>query len=278
MMISEINHQIWNSDDVCEKCRKERSRFTFKRRNTEVRCIDYEKDKWLKKGVKDFCPVYPGFFNRGNEVEGRAIFFVLESMSGTREWEEKKKTNVSKVVEDLRSFYLEDKKLMTFHQHCIRKILREFDNYPYVVTDAVKCFVKKEPRKNFLKAGDSCSVFLGWQIYGIKPKVVVLFGNDARDAIADFVEEKYWDEIKKLKHGESTSVKLKEKNQKISTTIVFSRFPTAWQADNWIKDGSDSPVISKIKTVITQQGRILGTAQATRRGGETPQSAHGEIR
>lgn len=252
-MISEINRQIWNSDDVCEKCRKERSHFTFKIRNTEVRCIDYEKDKWKKEGVKDFCPVYPGFFNRGNEVEGRAILFVLESMGGKRVWKEKKDTNINEVVEDLRSYYL-DQKLIKFHQCCVRKILKEFDNYPYVLTDVIKCFVNKKPEENFRKARNSCSVFLGWQIHGIEPQVVVLFGNNARDAVANFVEEKYWYEIKKLKHGESTSVKLKEKNQKISPTIVYSRFPTAMRADEWIEDGGDPPVISKIKTVIRSRG------------------------
>jgi len=249
MLISAVNERIWNSDEICEHCR---------RRRVEKFGNTIEREE--KKYHDCFQPVCPGFINLPNgykeaDLEGKAIFFVLESMGGGREWKRKEDTTLREATTWLKEYYVSEK-LVTFHQFCIRNILKEFKNHPYVVTDIVKCFVLKSESANFRMAADFCSRrFFRDQLFCVKPKAIVLFGGFARDNTVRFVDASRRKEIEKLRsksHGEARVTELAngETRERVSTVAIYSVFPTAWNADRWIEYGAEGRIIDAIKAVV----------------------------
>lgn len=250
MLISAVNERIWNSNEICEYCRQKR-----------VQEFGNVIEKEEKKYHDCFQTVCPGFTNvpegytEGN-FEGKAIFFVLESMGGGREWRRKEDTTLHKTINGLKKYYIREK-LVSFHQFCIRKILEEFENYPYIVTDIVKCFVLKRVTKNFRMAAKICSTnFLRDQLFCAKPKVIVLFGGLAKDNTVRFINASQRKDIGNLRskdHGETRVIELAddELGERISTIAIYSVFPTANRnADRWIQYGAERKIVDAIRAVI----------------------------
>jgi len=145
-------------------------------------------------------------------------------------------------------------KLITFHQKCIREILEEFKDHPFVVSDVVKCFVVNKNENNFRKAMECCvDNFLSKQFETVKPKITVLFGNWSIEGLMRLVEVDHKSRIKELgkdvnRHGKTLhSLKMA---MGFETTLLFSRFPTQRQADNWIRYGGSEKIIKEIHAQI----------------------------
>lgn len=254
MSWSEINRYIWDSEDICRRCRQQRASYEFKRRKRTWICIDYERYKWREaEGLTDFCPPYVGFSNKESELSDGAMFFILESIGGALAWKTRD-DGLEAVIKDLKDYYLKQE-LITFHQKCIREILEEFKDYPYVLSDVVKCFVVKGKKETFQKAMEICvDNFLSKQLNAVKPKVTLLFGtNWATDGLIRLVEDSQKPRLEMLKkdkerHGKVlSSLKM---SVGYTTTLLYSRFPTQWQADNWIRNRGSKKIINEIKKLI----------------------------
>lgn len=196
-------------------------------------------------------PIYPGFFNKLKEDVD--IFFVLESLGKRKDKEWPKTTEDA--IENLRHYYLEKRPLKTFHQSCIRKVLKPFSSFSYIVSDVVKCYVKKSRDKkkkgNFEKAIEYCSQLLKDQIYYYQPRIIVPIGHIARSTLLRFIDEKYHKKIKNLKHGEYIKTCLKKENsKKIRIFVLYCRFPSSWTADYWIQDGGHKPIVKQLKKLL----------------------------
>gem|GEM_PF-3511137 len=250
----EISQYIWDSEDLCVKCRDQRASYEFKRRNKTLRCVDYEKNKWEKEGLTEFCPPYVGFSNNPSKFGKGAIFFILESIGGARPWKTRK-DGLEATIEDLKGYYLK-KGLTTFHQKCIREILREFNDHPYVVSDMVKCFIVKKNERNFIDAMNSCvDHFLSKQLKAVKPKIIVLFGTHySINGLMRLVEDcqrPRLEELRRAKNRHGKVLNSLKMSMGYTTTLLFSRFPTQWQADNWIRYGGSKIIINEIKKLIS---------------------------
>lgn len=249
-MIDRIFQEIWDDGENCDKCRNARRDFVFTKYRKEVKCLENEKTKF----GTDFCPPYPGFINPNfagepESLRGKCILFILESLGGGREWPLKTESKVEVVVNLLEEHYLTSD-LRSFHQFCIRNLLSPFSNIPYVVADAIKCYCKKT-NENFNEAINHCSEFLGKQLNGYRPKVVVPIGFWARKSLSCFLQNKDVKKIGQLKHGEFIeNVYLRLNGSTITTEVVFCRFPGTRTADLWFKDGQEKNVVKNIRTLM----------------------------
>lgn len=239
-MIHELNEVLWKaSDKICEECRSRRSSFG---------CIDKEKKRqWKNKKVKvDFyCPPHLGFFHPENSDENsfcrKHVFFVLESIGGGRPWKRKSDITFEEPMKEQEKYYL-SKPVERFHQYCIREILDKMDErtIPFFVTDVVKCFVVRSARKNFTTAAEICSTnFLRKQIFALKPRVIVVFGGLARDALKSFTANESKGKFAALhteNHSKKIDIELKDKEQHYEASLIYSIFPTANRnADDWVR-------------------------------------------
>lgn len=239
-MFHELNEDLWSaSDKICEGCRTKRSNFG---------CLGKEREKeWKKEKAKVnfFCPPYLGFLKSidsdENSFSRKSVFFILESMGGGRPWRRKKDITFEEPMEELKQYYL-SKPIERFHQYCIREILREMQerSIPFFVTDVVKCFVIRSNHKNFTRAADICSEsYLKKQIFTLKPKVIVVFGGVARDALKRFATSQTRSKFAALNtenHSRRVDVELADRGQRHEASLIYSIFPTANRnADDWVR-------------------------------------------
>lgn len=248
-MIHELNEKLWKaSDKICEECRSRRSSFGYLEKERDKEISYLEKNKiWKKEKVKvDFyCPPYLGFFHPENPDKNsyyrENVFFILESIGGGRPWKRKSNITFEEPMKEQEEYYL-SKPIERFHQYCIREILGKMDErtIPFFVTDVVKCFVVKSDRKNFATAAEMCSTnFLLKQIFALKPKVIVVFGGDARDALKRFATNESKGKFAALhteNHSKKIDIELTDKEQHFETSLIYSIFPTANRnADAWVR-------------------------------------------
>jgi hypothetical protein len=186
----------------CNACQKKRGNFKK------------EDQSYHGKHTNRYSRMMVGF-NRGKISELNPpidILFVLESVGGGREEDFKPDfENVEESADYLRQYYL-SKPIEKFHQSEIRKILTDARIYKktYFVTDLVKCFVAKE-KGNFIQAAKECKKYLQEQIDFLQPKILVLFGRLAQDAV-------------------------KTLNKPARCQVIELRFPSQRTADDWTKE------------------------------------------
>jgi len=247
--IHKLNEELWKArDEICEECRNKRFGFgcIHQEKNKKISYLDKNRI-WGKKKVTmhSYCPPYLGFFHPENLDEnsfcGKNVFFILESMGGGRPWKKKSDMTFEEPMKELEEYYL-SKPIERFHQYCIREILKKMDEkiIPFFVTDVVKCFVVRSNRKNFTTAAEICSTnFLRKQIFTLKPKVIVVFGGRARDALKGFAANESKSKFAALhteNHSKKIDIELTEKEQHYKTSLIYSIFPTANRnADDWVR-------------------------------------------
>lgn len=260
-MMSRVFKEIWNDARNCDRCREARRefRFTRKKRGKEakVRCLEHERCKWRNKGIEKFSPPYPGFINtrfsdESKSLSGKCLFLVLESLGGGRPWLTRSKHKVEDVVSDLRNYYLEAD-LVSFHQFCIRNLLKPLQTRPYIVADTIKCYCTKTD-ENFNEALKHCSKFLERQLFAAKPAIVIPIGQWAARSLQSLANKESSERIgnvKKLEHGKIIqNVTLERKDgSAVNTTLIYCRFPSTRTADFWFKSGQERRILDSIKNV-----------------------------
>lgn len=196
------------------------------------------------------------------------VMIVLESHGGgeknqgfrPKQWETEKE------LKDMENYYLKSK-LVRFHQQQIRKIITQLQKrgYTYIVTDLVKCFVKKGKNNktgrdfsaNFNTAINHCRSYLEEQITTFKPKIIISLGND--------VSFNFFN-IDKAKHGDvwemvvecdpfklitnASNINNNIKSNYFKTYFIHSIFPSRNTADRWVENKEWEPIISQIESIL----------------------------
>jgi len=241
-----------NKRELCAKCKADRLEF---------------KDGDIKFG--QYSNLSLGLISE-DLSDGESIFdimVVLESHGGTRknggfrptQWE------TAKELKEMENYYLKEN-LVKFNQKEIRVLLNELDKMglTYIITDLVKCFVKKGKDKdriynpNFEKAIEHCGKYLEDQILAFKPRVIVSLGRNVNYHFFNIDQLKHGDVWKLQVQGPPFRMNInvlnsrnKKEGQGFITHVIQAIFPSRNTADYWIEYGEWQPIIKQIKDTLT---------------------------
>lgn len=228
-MNKEINEvrlkEAWiECSERCVKCREERDG-----------CSKYEKDK-----NKKYCPPVPGC---GDYKENVDVFLLTKGHGGIGEDEYFIDNNFEKLREDKLQHYTKRDPYDNFHSFLMRSLIKKIEEEKknWYLTDIWKCFVidrpndkkwpeltKNDIKNNLRKSFENCNKYLIKEIEILKPKVIVLFGNDVKNFYKEQIKEN-------LNH---------------KPVCVESMFPGTRTADKWFGKSKNNPSLSHEKWLI----------------------------
>lgn len=236
------------NDDPCEECREERKEYIPSEEHPDE--------------IKCYSDIVVGFGSQSLDRVGKGVdvLLVLESYGGGIEWNwhdldwkerwerfNRGERTIKECSRDLKEYYLETK-IDRYHQKCVREVIEGIRNSgSYFVSDLIKCYVSKKNSTNFRRACKFCGRnILKNQIDYLQPKVIVSFGGHARD----FFNKEYLNKPSKepkLKEIKEFSV---EKPRTDSFGVIVSPFPSARNADLFVRAGDSEGLTKKIMSQL----------------------------